>query len=153
MVGFRLQKRLAAEILGVGESRIKINAKTEDERTEVESAITREDVRRLIERGIIIVVPEKSNSRGRWRERRKKRRTKGPGKRKGKASARLEPKRAWINRIRKLRAYLKYLRDKGMISKKLYRKYYALAKGGAFSSLASLKLHLEKEIKSSGGSA
>jgi len=153
MVGFRLQKRLAAEVLGVGESRIRINAKTEDEISEVESAITREDIKKLIEKGLIVVVPEKSNSRGRWRERREKKRTKGPGKRKGKASARQDPKRAWINRIRKLRAYLKYLRDKGMISKKLYRKYYMLAKGGAFNSLASLKLHLEKELKSTGGSS
>lgn len=151
MTGFRLQKRLASEILGVGESRVRIIAKTEDEISELESAITREDVRRLIEKGIITAAPKKSNSRGRWRERRG--RARGQGKRKGRASARQDPKRAWINRIRKLRAYLKYLRDKGKISKRLYRKYYSLAKGGAFTSLASLKLHLEKEIKSRGGSA
>lgn len=151
MVNLRLQKRLAAEILGVGESRIRINAKTEEEVSEVESAITREDVKKLIEKGLITVAPEKSNSRGRWRERRRKKRTKGPGKRKGKSTARLDPKRDWMNRIRKQRAYLKYLRDKGLISKKLYRKFYALAKGGAFSSLASLRMHLEKEMKSSGG--
>jgi len=151
MVNLRLQKRLAAEILGVGESRIRINAKTEEEVSEVESAITREDVKKLIEKGLITVAPEKSNSRGRWRERRRKKRTKGPGKRKGKSTARLDPKRDWMNRIRKQRAYLKYLRDKGLISKKLYRKFYALAKGGAFSNLASLRMHLEKEMKSSGG--
>lgn len=153
MVGFRLQKRLAAEILGVGESRVKIYAKTDEELSEVESAITREDVKRLIEKGVIAAAPEKSNSRGRWRERREKKKSKGPGKRKGTSSARLDPKREWINKIRKQRTYLKYLRDKGLISKKLYRKYYSLSKGGAFSSLASLKLHLEKEMKSAGGSS
>lgn len=147
MAGFSLQKRLAAEIIGVGESRIAIVAKTKEELSEVESAITREDVRRLIEKGVIVVKPAKSNSRGRLRERRLKKRTKGPGKRKGKASARSEPKGQWANRIRKMRAYLRYLRKRGVLPRKLYRKLYAMAKGGAFPTFASLRLRVEEELR------
>ncbi|MEM0021684.1 MAG: 50S ribosomal protein L19e [Fervidicoccaceae archaeon] len=147
MTDFTLQKRMAAEILNVGISRIRINAGKE-ELEEVESAITAEDIRRLIKRGIITAVPPKSNSRGRWRRLREKSKSerRGYGSRKGKKTARQDPKRAWINRIRKMRAYLKYLRDKKAIDAKTYRKYYNLAKGGAFNSLSDLRMHLEKEM-------
>jgi len=151
---FRLQKRLAAEILGVGVSRVRIAAKTKEDFEDLESAITKDDVRKLIERGVIYAEPEKSNSRARWRERKEKRqkgRRRGHGKRKGKAGARQDKKEAWMSRIRKMRKYLKYLRDKGIISTKLYRKYYRLAKGGAFRSLAELRAHLEKEIGTAAG--
>ena len=150
MTNYRLQRRLAAQILGVGESRIRIVPETDEDREDIESAITREDVEKLIKRGIIRVEPAKSNSRGRWRELKEKRakgRRRGPGRRKGKAGARADRKRQWINKIRKMRRYLKYLRDKGIISRRLYRKYYRLAKGGMFSSLAALRMHLEKELQ------
>ncbi len=149
MSDYTLQKRLAAELLGVGVSRVKIVPKTDEDVEDLESAITKEDVARLIKRGVIRAAPEKSNSRGRWRslrEKKKKGQRRGPGKRKGKATARIEPKRQWINRIRKMRRYLKYLRDKNMISTRLYRKYYRLAKGGAFSTFNAMKMHLEKEL-------
>lgn len=148
MSDFTLQKRLAAKVLGIGESRVKILAKTSEEVEEVESAITTEDVVKLIKKGLIVEEPEKSNSRGRWREvkeKKKKGQRRGPGKRKGVATAREDPKRAWINRIRKLRKYLKYLRDKKIITSKQYRRYYRLAKGGAFRSLSELRFQLEKQ--------
>ncbi|MFN3268073.1 MAG: 50S ribosomal protein L19e, partial [Zestosphaera sp.] len=65
MSDLSLQKRLAAEILGVGVSRVRIDpARVED----VESALTKEDVRRLIENGVIWAEKTRRNSRGRWRE-------------------------------------------------------------------------------------
>lgn len=150
MSDYSFQKRMAAEVLGVGVSRVRFVIKSEEDREELESAITKEDVRRLIKMGIIVAVPEKSNSRGRWRELKEKRakgRRRGQGKRKGKANARHDRKRDWVNRIRKMRRYLKYLRDKGMIDRRTYRRYYRLAKGGAFNSLSALRMHLEKEIE------
>ncbi len=137
------QRRLAAEILGVGESRIRFDPENLDK---VASAVTREDIRRLIKEGIIYVEPEHSNSRGRWRirhEQRKKGRRRGPGRRKGSAGARQDKKRVWVNKIRKLRRFLRYLRDKGIIDRKTYRKLYMMAKGGAFDSLASLKRYMK----------
>lgn len=140
-----LQKRLAAEVLGVGESRIWIDpSRIED----VEGAVTKEEIRRLIKEGIIKVKPAKGNSRARWKERhekRKKGRRRGPGKRKGAKTARLSKKEAWMNRIRKIRRYIRYLRDKGIIDRKTYRRLYMLAKGGSFESLSSLRTYLKEQ--------
>ncbi len=140
-----IQKRLAAEVLGVGESRIWIDpTRIED----VEGAVTKEEIKRLIKEGVIRVKPVKGNSRARWRERhekRKKGRRRGPGKRKGVKTARLSKKEAWMNTIRKIRRYLRYLRDHGMIDRRTYRRLYMLAKGGAFRSLASLKTYMKEQ--------
>jgi len=144
MSDLSLQKRLAAEILGVGESRIWIDPNRIED---VADAITREEIRGLIKDGVIQVKPVHSNSRERWRKRhlqRKKGRRRGYGKRKGKKTARKDKKEEWMNRIRKIRRFLRYLRDNGIIDRKTYRRLYMLAKGGTFHSLASLK-HYMKE--------
>jgi|UniRef100_A0A7J2U146 large subunit ribosomal protein L19e len=133
------QRKLAAEILGVGESRIKFDATAVDR---IEAAVTKDEIRRLIKDGIIYAIPVRSNSRGRWREfheDRKKGRHRGEGRRKGKKGARTNPKKQWVNKIRKIRNFLKWLRDNGVIDKKTYRLLYRKAKGGVFDSLASLK--------------
>ncbi len=144
MTDLSMQRRLAAEILGVGESRIWIDPeKVED----IASAITREEVRRLIKEGAIKALPVRSPSRGRWRQRhkaRKKGRHRGPGKRKGDASARRDPKEEWMHRIRKMRRYLRFLRDHGVIDKRTYRKLYMWAKGGMFPTFASLQRWLRE---------
>ncbi len=140
-----IQKRLAAEVLGVGESRIWIDpTRIED----VEGAVTKEEIRKLIKEGVIRVKPVKGNSRARWRERhekRKKGRRRGPGKRKGAKTARLSKKEAWMNTIRKIRRYLRYLRDHGVIDRRTYRRLYMLAKGGTFRSLSSLKTYMKEQ--------
>ncbi|MCE4625650.1 MAG: 50S ribosomal protein L19e [Desulfurococcales archaeon] len=152
---YRLQRRLAAEILGVGESRIWISPDPEHAE-DIEQAVTKKDVLMLIKRGIIKVKPKKGNSHSRWLERHRQRvkgRRRGHGKRKGKASARLDPKEVWMARIRKIRRYLKYLRDHGMIDRRTYRRLYRLAKGGTYKSLADLRRHLVEEglLKKEGG--
>ncbi len=147
MVDLSLQKRLAAEVLGVGVSRIWIDPTRIDE---VVDAITREDIRKLIKDGVIQVKPIHGNSRARWRYRhqqRRKGRRRGYGKRKGVKTARMDEKEVWMNRIRKIRRYLRYLRDHGVIDRKTYRRLYMLAKGGVFHSLASLRTYMiEKGI-------
>jgi len=139
-----LQKRLAAEILGVGVSRIWIDPAEEET---VSSAITRDEVKRLIKEGIIQVKPERGPSRGRWRERRearKKGRRRGPGSRKGAATARSDPKEQWMYRIRKMRRYLRWLRDHGVIDRRTYRQLYRWAKGGMFPTFSSLQRWLRE---------
>jgi large subunit ribosomal protein L19e len=143
---YRLQRRLAAEILGVGESRIWINPDPEYEE-EIAQALTRKDVEYLIKRGLIKALPKKGNSH-RWVERRRQRskgRRRGPGKRKGPATARHDPKEDWIHRIRRIRRYLRWLRDHGVIDRRTYRRLYRLAKGGVFRNLSALRRHLEEE--------
>ncbi len=146
MTDLSLQKRLAAEILGVGESRIWISPNPDDIE-EVKNAFTREEIRRLIKDGIIQVKPARSPSRGRWRERhraRKKGRRRGPGSRKGDATARRDPKEEWMHRIRKMRRYLRWLRDHGVIDRRTYRQLYRWSKGGMFPTFASLQRWLKE---------
>jgi large subunit ribosomal protein L19e len=141
---FSYQRRLAAEILGVGENRIRFDPAALDK---VEAAITREEVKKLIDEGIIYAVQERRNSRGRIREfheERKEGRHRGYGRRKGEKGARADPKTQWMNRIRKLRAFLKWLRDHGIIDRRTYRMLYRKAKGGAFDSLVSLKRYMKE---------
>lgn len=128
----RTQKRLAAEILNAGVSRVWIDP----ERVErVEAAITRGEVKRLIHEGVIRKRPETGVSGGR--------RVKGartPGRRKGSS---IEEKRLWIGRVRKQRRRLKELRDGKKISRADYHKVYMMVKGGAFRSVAHLNEYLE----------
>ncbi|HDD26350.1 MAG TPA: 50S ribosomal protein L19e, partial [Acidilobales archaeon] len=64
------------------------------------------------------------------------------GSRKGKKGARADEKREWMYRIRKIRRYLRWLRDHDIIDKRTYRRLYMLAKGGVFFSLADLKRYI-----------
>jgi len=143
-----LQKRLAAEILGVGESRIWIDPEAYDR---VEAAITREDVRKLIKDGIIRVKPEHSNSRARWRirhEKRKRGQRRGPGHRKGGKYAKVSRKEQWMMRVRALRKLLKQYRERNVITPKEYRRLYRLIKGGVFKSKAQLKNYIKELVAS-----
>ncbi|MEM3346179.1 MAG: 50S ribosomal protein L19e [Desulfurococcaceae archaeon] len=144
MPDLTLQKRLAADILGVGVSRVRIDPTRADD---VAQAITREDIKKLIEEGAIWIEPEHgiTGYSGKLRKvQRKKGRRRGHGKREGRKRARQEPKLSWITKIRKIRRYLRYLRDRGVIDKKTYRRLYKLAKGGQFDSLSALKLYLRE---------
>ena len=142
---YRLQRRLAAELLGVGESRIWISPDPEHEE-EISQAVTKKDVEALIKRGLIKVKPKKGNAH-RWLERRRQRakgRRRGPGRRKGPATARRDPKEEWVHRIRRMRRYLRWLRDHGMLDRRTYRRLYRLAKGGMFRNLTALRRYIEE---------
>ncbi|MBS7645141.1 MAG: 50S ribosomal protein L19e [Candidatus Bathyarchaeia archaeon] len=134
-MSLRIQRRLAAELLKVGESRIWIDPGSIER---VEAAITRDEIKRLIHEGVIRRLPERGVSRGRVRS---KPRRRGPGSRKGST---IDRKTLWINRIRRLRRILKRLRDSKKISKDIYRRLYLLAKGGAFRSASHLKEYIER---------
>ncbi len=138
------QRRMAAEILKCGENRVRIDPDAPG----VASAITRDDVRRLIEDGRIEKKPVKGTSRGRARETAKKKhrgQRKGPGSRKGSSNARLNDKKRWMEKIRVLRRMLAGLRRKGVLEPGQYRKLYKMASGGFFRDKAHLKIYLEKQ--------
>jgi len=137
-------KRMAAELLGVGIHRVWIDPERLED---VEDAITREDVRRLIKEGVIKAKPIKGVSRVRARlrhEQRKKGRQRGYGRRKGVKSARLDTKEAWVRKIRAIRKFLKYLRKRRIISRSTYRRLYMLAKGGTFTSVSHVKTYIRE---------
>ncbi|MEM4788980.1 MAG: 50S ribosomal protein L19e [Ignisphaera sp.] len=142
-MNLRYQRRLAAEILGVGENNIIFDPKQQDR---IANAVTREEIKRLIKEGIIRVEPPRRNSKGRWKEfheARKEGRHRGPGRRKGAISARIDHYNDWVYKIRKIRTFLRWLRDHEIIDRKTYRYLYRMAKGGAFNSLAALKRYMK----------
>jgi len=141
-MNLRSKRRMAAEVLGVGESRIWIDPEYLDV---VADVITKDEIRRLIHEGIIRVKPEKGVSRARARRiraQKKKGRRRGPGSRSGAKGAIISRKRLWIIRIRALRKRLRYLRDKRAITRSVYRHLYMMAKGGAFKSVADLERYI-----------
>lgn len=145
MADLRNQKRLAATLMKVGKSRVRIDP---DRTEEVATAVTRADVRRLIDGGVIKAVQKTGVSRGRARHtaaQKAKGRQVGPGSRKGAKYARLPRKERWMALIRALRNELRGLRDKGAIDARTYREYYMRAKGGQFRSRAHMLSHMKTE--------
>ena len=136
------QRRLAADELDVGRSRVWLNPEAQDE---LADAITRADIREQIEQGNIRADDAEGNSRGRARERDEKRayghRT-GAGSRKGKAGGRQDSKDDWIARIRAQRARLKELRDDGPLDSTQYRELYNKASGGEFEDVRRLDSYI-----------
>lgn len=145
MSDLKNQKRLAASVMGVGASRVRIDP---DRGEEVATAVTRADIRKLVDGGVITAVQKTGVSRGRGRkldvQKAKGRRT-GPGSRKGAANARRPRKESWVMRIRAIRDELRVLREKGAIDATTYRDYYVRAKGGQFRSRNHLKSHMRTE--------
>ena len=137
------QKRMAAEILKCGHTRVWIDPNRIED---IADAITRADIRTAIESGTIRAKPQKGISRGRARymaAQKAKGRRRGQGSRKGAQGARTPRKRRWIQTIRPIRVELAKLRDEGKITKKVYREFYMKAKGGMFKSRNNLLMHLK----------
>lgn len=139
---------MAAEVLDVGESRVWIDP---DNLEDVEGAITKQDIRNLIEAGTIQKKEKKGVSRGRARERdaqKKKGRHSGHGSRQGTKGARKSDKEEWKEKIRALRKELKRMRDEEEeISSSEYRKLYDMASGGFFRNKKHMQIYIEKNIK------
>ncbi len=135
------KKRVAADILKCGVSRIKIlDMKAVDE------ALTRQDLRNLIRKGLIVKIPKKGTSKAYSRKslkQKKKGLRTGVGSRKGTFGARNPSKTAWISVVRSLRRMLKSLKEKGLLEKKDYKKLYLMVKGGMFRSKSHLLLYIK----------
>jgi large subunit ribosomal protein L19e len=137
------QKRLAADVLDVGQSRVWFDP---DQQGEIAEAITREDIRELVDDGTIRAEDKKGISKGRSRERKDKRaygHQKGPGTRQGKAGARENGKEKWQQQIRAQRKKLNELRGNGDITRTQYRELYNKARGGEFQSVQYLLNYID----------
>jgi large subunit ribosomal protein L19e len=147
MTDLSAQKRLASEVLDVGENKVWLDP---DRQADIAEAITREDIRELVDEGAVRAEPPKGNSRGKARERQKKRaygHQTGPGTRKGRAGARENDKESWQSRIRAQRKHLRQLRDGGEIDSSTYRALYDKAGGGEFDSVADIERYIESELR------
>tara|TARA_Y100000034_G_scaffold131715_1_gene193067 strand:+ start:37 stop:498 length:462 start_codon:yes stop_codon:yes gene_type:complete len=140
----KTQKRIVQSLFKVGKDRIKFDP---EKLSEIKEAITKKDIKSLVNKKAIKLKPKKGVSRVRARkilEQKRKGRRKGIGSRKGKVSARLKPKKAWMNKIRVQRKFLKTLKDKGLIENKNYRELYLKTKGGFFRSQRHLKTYINE---------
>ncbi|DAC65221.1 TPA: 50S ribosomal protein L19e [Candidatus Thalassarchaeaceae archaeon] len=142
------QKRMAAQILSkkegrtVGIHRVWINP---DYLDEVSTAVQKDDIRQLIEDGLIKARPIKGISKGRARkaaEQKAKGRRKGPGSRKGTRNSRDPKKNRWMRLIRAQRRVLKDLRGDETLTPSEYRYYYRKAKGGSYRSVSHMRTNM-----------
>jgi large subunit ribosomal protein L19e len=137
------QKRIVASVLKCGVNRVWFDP---SRISDIENAISREDLRALVTDGAIKARQKKGVSRGRARVRIAQRsygHRKGPGKRKGAAGARKPSKTAWVQKIRAIRKALVELRTAGTIDRHMYRIIYRKAAGGQFRSVAHMKAQME----------
>lgn len=144
-MSLKSQRRIAASILNVGVNRVWIDP---ERREDVELAITRSEIRRLIHEGAIKAVPIKGESR--WRakilkEKKRKGLRRGPGTRKGGRHATISRKMRWMMRIRALRKRLRILRARRIITQTTYRELYLKAKGGEFKSISEMERYISQK--------
>ncbi len=143
MTNLTSQRRLASELLGIGQNRVWIDP---ERIGDVEGAITREEVRKLIHEKIIKAAAEKSVSRSRAKtllEKKRKGRRKGQGSYGGSPRATVTKKEAWMLRIRALRKRLRELKASRVITETTYTQYYRMAGSGRFNSVADLERYLK----------
>jgi large subunit ribosomal protein L19e len=143
VTGLSNQKRIAADVLNVGATRVWVDP---DKLTDVVNAITREDIRGLIKDGTIKSKQARGISRGRARGndiKRKKGHRTGHGSRKGAKNARSAKKLLWMRKIRAQRRTLRNLRDDKKIDRTTYRRFYRKAKGGEYRTVSVLNAQIE----------
>lgn len=137
-------RRLAADILGIGETRIWFDP---SQTQRIGEALTRDDVRALLKEGIIQATPKMGVSRLRGRERaigKRAGRRRGHGSRKGTAAARSPPKTVWMAKVRSQRKIINELRESGELAGENFRKIYMMVKGNAFRGKNALRIYLQE---------
>lgn len=135
-----LQRRLAAKVLGVGINKVWFDP---TRISEIKEAITKVDIETLIKEGAIKKNPKKGIKRraGKIRQLRKR---KGRRRKAGKKKKFLKKKKEnYINRIRKLRAYIKELKKRKIIDNKQNIILRKLAKAGIIKN----KKEIDERIK------
>ena len=131
-MNLKTKKQLAAKTLGVGKRRIIFN---QDNLADIKEAITKQDIKTLYDEGMILIKPVKG------RKKIMKRKTKkGPGKIKLKINNR---KQEYVKLTRKLRKYLKELKNRGDVDRELYYNLRTKIKMRTFKSRAQFKEYID----------
>ncbi len=124
-------RRLAADILSVGENKVKISP---EGLKDAEGALTRSDVKSLIEKGIVTKLrPQGRASTGKGGRR-------GHGRRRGTP---VDSKDVWMDKVRSQRKMLRMLVESGAVKKDAKRMLYFKVKSGIFRNKRAMLLYLK----------
>ncbi|MBU0533018.1 50S ribosomal protein L19e [Candidatus Micrarchaeota archaeon] len=124
-------RRLAADIFGIGKNKVRISP---DGLKDAEGALTRADVKGLIDKGVV----SKIKPKGRLGKKKKKRR--GPGSKKGRIR---NTKTYWMQKVRAQRKLLRLLIGTNVLNIDNKRQLYAKIKSGIFRSKNAMLLYLK----------
>jgi len=127
-------RRLAADVLNVGMTRIRIYDTVAENRDKLSKAASRDDVKELIKSGVIKSVPVM----GQHRIVKKKKR--GLGSRKAKRSKRKKPE--WMILVRSQRKLLSELISNNLLSKEFKKDIYLKIKGNNFRNKNAMLLYM-----------
>lgn len=144
-MSLRSQRRIAAQVLKVGTNRVWINP---ERLQDVEVAITREEVRKLVHEGAIKSSSKVGVSRVRARTLQQKKREglrRGPGTKSGSSRAKITKKQVWMQKIRALRRTLSKWEDDRSLTEGAYRQLYRKAGSGVFSSIADMERYAKAQ--------
>ncbi|MFA5049705.1 MAG: 50S ribosomal protein L19e [Candidatus Micrarchaeia archaeon] len=138
MVSIQTVKRLAADILKAGVNRVRIKTSLdENQKKQLEEAITRLNVRDLIKDKIVYCIPKKG------RLKKEKRKSKSRGTRRGKKYSIVSEKERWMEKVRAQRKYLRELVMQKKIEPKNKRMIYLKIKGGSFRNKQAIFVYLK----------
>ncbi|CAL5979282.1 Ribosomal_protein L19 [Hexamita inflata] len=149
-ISLKLQKRLAADILGCGKHRV---AFVQNQDAHIAGCKSRTAIRQIISSKLIYRKQENSVSRSRVRihtAAKRLGRHSGAGKRNGCRDARTPSKRIWIHRMRSQRKMLRKYRDENKLSATEYHTMYYEVKGNMFRNkrvLLETIINLREEAK------
>src|SRR3989344_6293243 len=105
-MNLRMKKRIVQSLYDIGLKRIWIDP---SKLKEVKEAITKNDIKGLVKKGIIVIKQKHGSSRSRIRKaniQSRKGRGKGIGSRKGASNARFSRKLGWMIKIRNQKEFL-----------------------------------------------
>jgi len=142
-MNLREQKKMAARVMKCGVSRVRVTSTKE-----VQEALTRNEIRDLIKKGVIKKIQKKGQSSVRSKKiklQKGKGRRAGEGRRKGTHGARNPKKRVWIKTVRGQRKFLTELKTKGQITVTDYRTLYRKVKGGMFRNKSHMLFYLKDQ--------
>lgn len=143
MTNLKNQRRLASRILKVGLKKVNLN---QESLTEIKEAITKFDIRGLINQKVITVKKTKGQSKVRARKlkvQKRKGRRQGKGSRKGKKTARSPRKKAWMAKVRTQRRFIQELRKTNKIEQKDFKEIYKIIGTNFFRNRRHIKIYMQ----------